>query len=127
MVFATRQLQEKHQEQNVSFFTTFVGLTKAFDTVSYDGLWKMHKSGCPDRFITLVRQFHGGMLFRVQDDGESSELFPVTNGLKQSCMMAPILFSMLFSDMLKDSFCDSNIGTALQYKYLPIKLVVLAK
>ena len=58
MIFTTRQLQEKCQEQNVDLYMTFVELTKAFDTVSRDGLWKiMTKFGCPPRFITMVRPF----------------------------------------------------------------------
>ena len=48
MIFTARQLQEKCQEQNVDLYMTFVGLTKAFDTVSRDGLQKvMAKFGCP--------------------------------------------------------------------------------
>ena len=62
MIFAARQLQEKCQEQNVDLYTTFVDLTKAFDTVSRDGLWKiMSKFGCPDKFIQVVRPLHDGM------------------------------------------------------------------
>ena len=38
MVFTARQLQEKCQEQIVDLYMTFVDLTKAFDTVSRDGL-----------------------------------------------------------------------------------------
>ena len=38
MIFTARQLQEKCQEQNVDIYITFVDLTKAFDTVSRDGL-----------------------------------------------------------------------------------------
>ena len=34
MIFKTRKLQEKSQEQNVDLYTTFVDLTKAFDIVS---------------------------------------------------------------------------------------------
>ncbi|KAF7242044.1 Craniofacial development protein 2 [Varanus komodoensis] len=77
MVFAARQLQEKCQEQNHELYTIFVDLTKAFDTVSREGLWRiMLKFGCPDRFILMVRQFHDGMTARVLDDGEASEPFP---------------------------------------------------
>ena len=48
MTFTARQLQEKCEEQNVDLYMTFVDLTKAFDTVSRDGLWKiMAKFGCP--------------------------------------------------------------------------------
>ena len=77
---------------------TFVDLTKAFDTVSRDGLWKiMAKFGCSPCYIAMVRQFHDGIQARVQNDGEYSEPFPVTNGVKQGCVMAPTLFSMMFS------------------------------
>ena len=43
MIFTARQLQEKCKEQNVDLYMTFVDLTKAFDTVSRDGLWKIIK------------------------------------------------------------------------------------
>ena len=41
MIFTARQLQEKCQEQNMDLYMTFVDLTKAFDTVSREGLWKI--------------------------------------------------------------------------------------
>ncbi|VDL98158.1 unnamed protein product, partial [Schistocephalus solidus] len=48
IIFAARQLQEKCQEMRTYLYTTFVDLTKAFDTVNCDGLWKvMQKFGCP--------------------------------------------------------------------------------
>ena len=56
MVFAARQLQEKSMEQHQDLYMTFVDLTKAFDTVSREGLWKiMSEFGCPDRFMNIVR------------------------------------------------------------------------
>ena len=117
MIFAVRQLQEKCQEQNVDLYTTFVDLTKAFDTVCREGLWKiMAKYGCPDKFISMVRQFHDGMTARVQDDGDYSEPFPVTNGVKQGCVLAPTLFSMMFSAMLNDAFRDGDIGVDFRYR-----------
>ena len=67
MIFTARQLQEKSQEQNVDLHMTFVDLTKAFDTVSREGLWKsMAKLGCPAKFIAMVRQFHDSMLARAK-------------------------------------------------------------
>ena len=87
---------------------TFVGLSKAV----VRELWEiMAKFGCPAKFIEMVRQFHIGMLARVQNDGEFSDLFLVTNGVKQGCVLASTLFSMMFfvfvfffSAMLTDAF-----------------------
>ena len=63
MVFVTRLLQEQRREQNKDPYITIVDLTKAFDTVSYEGLWKiMATFGCVDKFMSMVRKFHDGML-----------------------------------------------------------------
>ena len=77
----------------------------------------MAKFGCPHRFIAMVRQFHDGMQARVQNDGEYSEPFPVTNGVKQVCVMAPTLFSMMFSAMLTDAFQDVDAGFPIRYRF----------
>ena len=117
MVFAARQLQEKCQEQNTDLYSTYVDLTKAFDTVSREGLWRiMAKYGCPRKFITIVRQLHDGMLARVQDNGETTAPFPVSNGVKQGCVLAPTLFSLMFSAMLTDAFRDADVGIGINYR-----------
>ena len=92
-------------EQHRDLYTTFVDLTKAFDTVNRDGLWKiMGKFGCPSTFIAVVLQFHDGMMARVLDDGEPSEAFLVTNGVKQGCVLAATLFSLMLSALLNTAF-----------------------
>ena len=83
MIFAYKQLQEKCQEQNKPLFTVFVDLPKAFDTVSREGLWKLlHRVGCPDRLIVIIRSIHDGMMGRIFDNGKFSETFSITNGAK---------------------------------------------
>ena len=117
IIFAARQPQEKCRKQHQDLYTTFVDLTKAFDTVSRAGLWKiMAKYGCPDKFIALVRQFHDGMLVRVTDDGDSSEPIAVTKGVKQGCVLAPTLFSIMFSAMLSKAFRDADDGITIRYR-----------
>ena len=116
MIFTARQLQEKCQEQNMDLYMTFVDLTKAFDTVSHEGLWKtMAKFGCPTKFIAMVRQFHDGMLAWAQNDGEFSNPFPATNGAKQGCVLARTLFSMMFSAMLTAAFQNGDNGLPIRY------------
>ena len=56
----------------------------------------MAKFGRPDKFIAMVRQFCDSMLARVQNNGEFSDPFPVTNGVKQGCVLASTLFSRCF-------------------------------
>jgi len=60
-------------------YAVFVDLTKAFDSVNREGLWKvLSKIGCPAKFIAIVRSFHDGMMGRVSDNGATSDSFLVT-------------------------------------------------
>lgn len=117
MIFSARQIQEKCREQNIGLYSVFVDLTKAFDTVNRQGLWQvLNKLGCPEKFTNIVRQFHDGMSARVLDNGELSEPFTVSNGVKQGCVMAPTLFSVLFAAVLIEAFKDINVGVYIQYR-----------
>ena len=87
----------------MDLYMTFVDHTKAFDTVSRKGLWKtMAKFGCPAKFITMVGQFHDGMLARVQNDSEFSDPFLVTNGVKTKKCTS-------FNTVQHDVFCHAHI------------------
>ena len=48
MIFSLRQLQEKCREQGKPLYVAFIDLTKAFDLVSRDGLFRiLEQVGCP--------------------------------------------------------------------------------
>ena len=65
----------------------------------------------------MVRQFHDGMPARVQIYGEFSDPFPVTNGVKQGCVLAPTLFSMMFSAMLTAAFQAGDNSLPIRYRF----------
>ena len=75
----------------------------------------MSKFGCPDRFVKIIRHSHDGMMVRGLDDGNASDPFPVTNGIKQGCDFAPTLFSLMFSAMLTDSFRATSPNIPIRY------------
>ena len=76
----------------------------------------MEKFGCPRKFTALVHQLHDGMTATVIDNGDTSDSFPVTNGVKQGCVLAPTLFSMVFAAMLHDASQDNDDGIQLKYR-----------
>ena len=65
----------------------------------------------------MVRQFHDGMLARVQNDGVFSDPFPVKFKVKQGCVLTSTLFSMMFSAMLTDAFQDGDNGIPIMYRF----------
>nr|VZI20181.1 unnamed protein product [Spirometra erinaceieuropaei] len=56
------------------------------------------------------------MMARVTDNGAVSEAFAVTNGVKQGCVLAPTLFSLMFSAMLMDAYRDKRPGIRIAYR-----------
>ena len=76
----------------------------------------MEKFGCPRKFTALVRQLQVGMRATVLDNGDTSDSFPVTNGVKQGCVLAPTLCSMVFAATLHDASQDNDDGIQLKYR-----------
>ena len=115
MIFSLRQLQEKCREQRQPLFIAFIDLTKAFDLVSRDGLFKiLPKIGCPPRLLSIIRSFHEDMKGTVVFDGSTSAAFNIQNGVKQGCVLAPTLFGIFFAVMLKHAFGPAAEGIYLR-------------
>ena len=71
------------------------------------GLWQLlRKYGCPEKFTTMIESLHTGMMVNVRNRGEVSDTFAITNGVKQGCVLAPTLFSI----MLEEAFTDMGDG-----------------
>ncbi|BHF59290.1 hypothetical protein SprV_0100224700 [Sparganum proliferum] len=64
----------------------------------------------------MVRQLHEGIMAGVTENGAVSEAFAVTNGVKQGCVLAPTLFSLMFSAMLIDAYRDEHPGIRITYR-----------
>ena len=50
------------------------------------------------------------MMGTVQYNGSSSDSFPIFNGVKQGCVLAPTLFGIFFSLLLRHAFGSSEDG-----------------
>ena len=93
----------------------FIDLTKAFDLVSRDGLFKiLPKIGCPPKLLTVIKSFHDDMKGTVQFNGDNSEPFSICSGVKQGCVLAPTLFGIFFAMVLKHAFGTSTEGIYLK-------------
>ena len=53
---------------------------------------------------------------RVQYQGQTSQAFSVTNGTKQSCVMASLLSTLIFPAMLSTAFRDNDLGALIRFR-----------
>lgn len=120
MIFAARLLLEKSREQQREINFGFIDLTKAFDTVNREILWKLlEKFGCPPTALAIIREFHNGMLARVSLGGASSEQFSVQSGVKQGCVLAPVLFNiyLVAVTLLSRTQVGPDNGISIRYRF----------
>ena len=100
MISSLRQLQEKCLD--MLLYLAFIDLTKAFDLVSRDGIFKvLTKIGCPPKLQSMIEYFLTDMKGTVQINGSFSETFKISSGVKQGCVLAPMLFGTFFGLLLK--------------------------
>ena len=125
MIFSVCQVQERCIEQNMDLFAVFIDLTKAFDTVNREALWViLSKLECPTKFVNLICQFQDVMTGQVLSDGEASEPFSISNGVKQGCVLSPVLFNLFFACVL-DHACHLGHWTGsvpmISARRLPVR------
>ena len=119
MIFTARQMQEKCSEQRQGLYQVFFDLTKAFDSVNRETLWKiLGKLGCPDHFFKLIRSFHDEMEVSVNNGGILTEPFKVETGVKhqtyshQHCFLSSSpSCSMMLSETAIRGFTSDTGGS----------------
>ena len=95
-------------------YMVFIDLTKAFDLVSTDGLFQiLPKIGCQSKLQSMIESFHTNMKGTVQFNGSSSRPFDIRSGVKQGCVLAPTLFGIFFTLLLRHAFGTASEGICL--------------
>ena len=90
-------MQELARKKRIPLYVCFIDLTKAYDSVDRTLLWTvLARFGVPQNMISVIRQFHDGMRACV-DNRMCSRWFAVEQGLRQGCVLAPLLFNIFFA------------------------------
>ena len=84
--------------------------------VNRNALWTIfRKFGFPLKFTTLIQLFHNDMMGEVLSDGESSEKYNISNGIKQGCILTLVLFNLFFIQVLLYAFINLDLGIYIRY------------
>lgn len=117
MIFVARQLMEKSVEQHRDLHMIFIDIEKAFDSVCRRTLWRvLERFGCPPRFTAILSALHNHMLGKVIYGGTVSEPFPIKTGVKQGCVLAPVLFALYLAAVDMHVKTERTIGIPLRYR-----------
>ena len=103
MMFVIRRLQELARKKQIPLYVCFMDLTKASDSVDRTLLWTvLTRFGVGQNISSVIRQFHDDVRACVRlDDRVCSWWLAVEQGLRQGCVLPPLLFSIFFAAVIK--------------------------
>ena len=88
---------EKHLSKNTKLYVAFIDFRKAYDTVDRQILWDvLMKSGVSGRMCKVIQSMYETVQACVMSgsgsEGGLSDYFCCLQGLKQGCILSPVLF-----------------------------------
>ena len=113
-IFTIRQLTEKAIAKNREIHLCFIDLEKAFDRIKRQDVWKILKDrGVDYELVENIKSLYRHTECYVRVRNERSEMFTYNSGLKQGCILSPILFNIVLDTIIKNCRADwkpYNIG-----------------
>lgn len=92
-IFTLRNIIEQSIEWQNKLVLNFIDFRRAFDSIKRSCLWAILRAyGVPFKIITLIQAFYNNYECCVLHNGQQSEWFQVTSGVRQGCIISPILF-----------------------------------
>jgi len=86
-------LSELHREFNRPLNVTFVDIKSAFNSVDHTARWKaLHSKGMPDIILHQITALHENTGARIRVRQKLSPRISTTSGVRNGCILAPILF-----------------------------------
>ncbi|VDL96186.1 unnamed protein product [Schistocephalus solidus] len=87
----TTLLKEKYQQLTA---VRFVDFAAAFDFVHRESLWGiMALDGLPSKIIAIIKAYYSSSTARVLVHYNLSQAFDIRSGVREGCILSPILFN----------------------------------
>ncbi|CAF1316375.1 unnamed protein product [Adineta steineri] len=110
-------IMEKRREFNKSLFMCFIDITKAYDSVNRDLLWRVcRKYGISEKLVNLLKMLYKNSKAKVRIEGELSDSFLIETGVQQGGIPSPILFDILF-DFIVGKIIEEAGVTGVKFSY----------
>ena len=111
-LFTLQNIIEQCLEWKTPLFINFIDFKKAFDSVHRATLWKLlHLYGVPAKIFTLIEKFYDHFeCIVILDNNTLSEWFQVKSGVRQGCILSPILFLVIIDWTMKTTTSDKPRG-----------------
>ena len=104
-----RRILEQRWRYQQGTCICFVDFAAAFDSVDRQSLWKiMAADGMPPKLLRLIQAYYDSSRTKVRADQTESDYFDICSGVKQGCVLSPILFNYVIDWVLTNALAPFN-------------------
>jgi exonuclease III len=100
-IFTLKTLIEKYAIGPKKYlYSCFIDFKTAFDTISRTALiYKLLKADIGGNFLGVLQSMYSNVSYSVKVNNQYSENFHSSVGVKQGCVLSPLLFSLFMRDL----------------------------
>ena len=110
-IFTLRQIVEQSNEWSSTVYANFIDFAKAFDSVNRPTLWRiLGHYGIPDKLVSIIKMLYSGFSARVICGKDLTEDFAIRTGVKQGCVLSPLLFSLCIDWLMERATVNGRRG-----------------
>lgn len=105
-----RIIVEQCREHNTSLCLLFIDFERAFDSLNQHIMWQiLAKYGIPDKLVEVIRELYDDSNLKVVHRGLIGAGFQVTSGVKQGCLLSPIIFIIILDYVMRHAIKKRGI------------------
>ena len=95
-------------------YVAFIDYRKAFDTIRRETLWQiLKKQRVPTKILGVLMSMYKGVKLIVRFGNELSKEVSCPLGVRQGCLLSPLLFSLLITEVAKKVAAGGRAGYQL--------------
>ena len=99
-----RIIVEQSIEWSSPLYLLFVNFQKAFDSLDREAMWRILRHyGIPDKIINMLKVQYQGFTCQVLHGGAMTKPIVVKTGVRQGCLLSPLLFLMVLDWVSKNA------------------------
>ncbi|KAL1446569.1 hypothetical protein WDU94_003622 [Cyamophila willieti] len=110
-ITALRVMLERSVEMKVDVFLAFVDFEKAFDNLKHESLKDiLEEIDIPKAELRLIENLYWNQKGKVRTKFGDSETFNIEKGVRQGCLISPILFNIYVEKIIEKALGMENKG-----------------
>ncbi len=113
-LFTLQVLVQRCRDVNKDVFLCFIDYEKAFDRVQHQKMLEiLQRIGLDSRDVRLIANLYWNQSASVRVENELSDEVQIQRGVRQGCVLSPLLFNLYSEMILSEALDGLNLGIVI--------------